>query len=154
MGCCIPPSPQCRGSAFVIQALIYGFLPHCFCCPFSSYRYIFYAVCPVAYPGGPRKKTITRLVQHPDKEHEFRYGWKFLHANESHKHTNARFKGARLTGETAGRQIWIKEMGPSSSLSPVDQKKQKNKKNPVRRSCRMLGNNKDHQSSFFFNPSR
>ncbi len=94
--------------------------------------------------------TIACLAQHPDKEHEFRSGWKFLHAKESHEHTNARFKGSKLTGESAGRQIWIKEMGSSASLSPVG------RKTPVRCSVRVHGNNRDQQQqrSFFFNPSR
>ncbi len=110
-------------------------------------RYIFYAICPVSYPGGPRKKPITRRAQWPDKEHKFLCGWKFLYANESHKHTTDNVKGARLTGEPAGRQIWAREMGSLSTSSPVKQK------TPLRRSCRNIGNNNNHQV-FSFNPSR
>ncbi len=92
---------------------------------------------------------MKRLAQWPDKEHEFVSEWKFLYANEAHKHTTDTFKGAKLTGEPAGRSIWVREIGPSiASSSPVD------KKTPVRRSSRIRGNNNSNHQSFSFNPGR
>jgi hypothetical protein len=67
----------------------------------------------VSHPGGPRQAKIQRVPQFQDKDvvldDKDIKAWRSVVAQESHKVTEGAFdgsKGAILTGEPAGRQIW------------------------------------------------
>ena len=69
---------------------------------------------PVSMPGPPRKHRIFRQPKWDNKEHFVNKGWKFYSDMEGHKATekelkkHKEIKEYKLTGESAGRSIWIK----------------------------------------------
>jgi hypothetical protein len=63
---------------------------------------------PVSYPGDPRKKPLTRRGKWRNRSTTIMPGWKFASDKESHEITEKGFPGMKLTGESAGRQIWYR----------------------------------------------
>lgn len=62
---------------------------------------------PVSAPGGPRAKRTTRKAKFTPRERKISSGWRFACDRESHD-VSERVTGVKMTGESAGRQIWYK----------------------------------------------
>ncbi|CAM9090050.1 unnamed protein product, partial [Ectocarpus fasciculatus] len=75
---------------------------------------------PVAAPGGPRKKPLTRKAKWPNNASMSTPGIKFACDKESHEITNKEFPKHKLTGESCGRQIWYKDPKVSPDDETID----------------------------------
>jgi hypothetical protein len=74
----------------------------------SYLRGLYYEWSPVSYPGDAKTVPLERLGSWPDRETKAPAGWTLLTAEASHAATEAAWGGKlQLTGEAAGRQLWV-----------------------------------------------
>mmetsp|Transcript_28315 Transcript_28315/g.46585 ORF Transcript_28315/g.46585 Transcript_28315/m.46585 type:complete len:891 (+) Transcript_28315:81-2753(+) len=65
---------------------------------------------PVSMPGGPRKRRLARRAEWSGQKRALSPGWVFATDLASHRVTEGQHPSfPKLTGESAGRQIWYKE---------------------------------------------
>jgi hypothetical protein len=80
----------------------------------SSYR-------PVSYPGDPIAKPLIRRGKWKKSPTESPVGWKFASDDESHAVSKKQYPTVKLSGTSAGRQIWYKDgMEESPSVATTD----------------------------------
>lgn len=74
---------------------------------------------PVSYPGDPLKKPITRKGKWPKRTSKYGDGWQFSCDKESHAISQKSAPKYKMTGETAGRQIWHHENGKAGARGEI-----------------------------------
>ena len=74
--------------------------------------------------------------------------WQCMVAEESHKHTESKFSGKKLTGEPSGRQIWGKSSASDPRNGNEDLIQELEELFPARsRKMKQKNNNKKRQQS-------
>ena len=71
----------------------------------------------VSYPGDAIKKPLTRIAKWPKRAITLCTGWTFATDEESHEISNKEYTATKLTGPSAGRQIWYKKESSSKQSS-------------------------------------
>jgi len=97
---------------FLLECIYY--VPHLFNAVWSVLAYLvnrFVLMRPVSYPGDPLKNPLRRKGEWPEYRQKVTAGgdWKFACDAESHKISQKSAPKYRMTGESAGRQIWYQE---------------------------------------------
>jgi lanosterol synthase len=92
---------------FIVGCIAY--VPHVWAAIWTMVVYFYDNVIlgiPCSYPGDALENPLTRRGSWPDKVSSLEKGWKFACDDESHKISNKVAPEHKMTGESAGRQIW------------------------------------------------
>ena len=82
---------------------------HIFRALFEILRYLFQSIIlrrPVSYPGDPIKNPQSRRGKWPSKDYYISNNWRYAVDKESHTISEQQTPKYKLTGESAGRQMW------------------------------------------------